>query len=107
MGGVVGIYTGGLYFGSKPERSNRDDRAAIGHPSAKAKELAEALARRTGLPLNRLIEQALEHYAIELGEAKHHQSIDAAWDLAIRPAAMIAVDTPVIVAIALNEPAFL
>ncbi|WP_420960440.1 type II toxin-antitoxin system VapB family antitoxin [Brucella sp. IR073] len=50
--------------------------------SAKAKELAEALARRTGLSLNRLVEQALEHYAIELGEATYRQPIDAAWELA-------------------------
>lgn len=37
--------------------------------SAKARDLAQALARRTGLPMNRLVEKALEHYQTELGQA--------------------------------------
>lgn len=47
--------------------------------SAKAKMLARALARRTGLSMNRLVEQALEHYDHELSAA---QPIDAVWELA-------------------------
>jgi hypothetical protein len=50
--------------------------------SAKAKELAHALARRTGLPMNKLVEQALEHYDSELRLAKNHHPIDAVWALA-------------------------
>ncbi|WP_234878184.1 type II toxin-antitoxin system VapB family antitoxin, partial [Sinorhizobium meliloti] len=34
--------------------------------SSKARDLAHALARRTGQPINRLVEQALEHYDLEL-----------------------------------------
>ncbi|WP_309486593.1 type II toxin-antitoxin system VapB family antitoxin [Sinorhizobium sp. 8-89] len=50
--------------------------------SAKAKELAHALARRTGMPMNKLVEQALEHYDSELRQQKNHHPIDAVWDLA-------------------------
>ncbi len=34
--------------------------------SAKARDLAHELARRTGQPINNLVEQALEHYDLEL-----------------------------------------
>lgn len=50
--------------------------------SAKAKELAHALARRTGMPMNKLVEQALEHYDSELRQQKNRHPIDAVWDLA-------------------------
>ena len=43
------------------------ERRAMSEPqlsirSAKAKALAHALARRTGMPMNRLVEEALERY---------------------------------------------
>lgn len=50
--------------------------------SAKARDLAHALARRTGQPINKLVEQALEHYDIELRRQKHRYPLDAVWDLA-------------------------
>jgi hypothetical protein len=50
--------------------------------SAKAKELAHILARRTGMPMNKLVEQALEHYDTELRLKKNSHPIDAVWDLA-------------------------
>jgi hypothetical protein len=50
--------------------------------SAKAKELAHALARRTGLPMSKLVEQALEHYDSELRQQKNRHPLDAVWDLA-------------------------
>ncbi len=34
--------------------------------SAKARDLAHALARRTGQPISKLVERALEHYDLEL-----------------------------------------
>lgn len=50
--------------------------------SAKAKELAHALARRTGIPVTKLVEQALEHYDSELRQQGNRHPIDAVWDLA-------------------------
>ncbi|MGH6809696.1 MAG: type II toxin-antitoxin system VapB family antitoxin [Ensifer adhaerens] len=50
--------------------------------SAKAKELAHALARRTGMPMNKLVERALERYDNELRQRKSPYPIDAVWDLA-------------------------
>lgn len=50
--------------------------------SAKAKSLARALARRTGLSMNRVVEQALERYDSELRSGLHAHPIDAVWDLA-------------------------
>lgn len=50
--------------------------------SAKARDLAHALARRTGMPVNKLVEQALERYDIELRGQKNAHPIDAVWDLA-------------------------
>lgn len=49
--------------------------------SAKAKELAHALARRTGMPVNRLVEQALDHYDLELRRHPARTPVDALWDL--------------------------
>jgi len=49
--------------------------------SAKARTLAHALARRTGLTMSKLFEQALEHYDSELRLDKNRHPIDAVWDL--------------------------
>lgn len=38
--------------------------------SGKAKELAHALARRTGMPMNKLVERALVRYGSELHQQK-------------------------------------
>ena len=50
--------------------------------STKARDLAHALARRTGLPINKLVEQALERYDQELRDDKIRYPMDAVWDLA-------------------------
>jgi len=50
--------------------------------STKARDLAHALARRTGLPINKLVEQALERYDQELRNDKIRSPMDAVWDLA-------------------------
>ena len=50
--------------------------------SAKAKELAHALARRTGMPMSKLVEQALERYDQELRQRASRCPMDAVWDLA-------------------------
>jgi hypothetical protein len=52
--------------------------------STKAKTLARALARRTGLPMNRLVEQALERYDQDLRAGANAHPIDAVWDLAAK-----------------------
>lgn len=49
--------------------------------SAKAKVLARALARRTGLTMSKLVEQALEHYDSELRQHPARTPVDALWDL--------------------------
>lgn len=49
--------------------------------SGKAKDLAHALARRTGQPINRLVELALERYDQELREKSAQTPTDALWDL--------------------------
>ncbi|MBZ5763582.1 type II toxin-antitoxin system VapB family antitoxin [Rhizobium sp. VS19-DR104.2] len=49
--------------------------------SAKARDLAHALARRTGQPINRLVEQALELYDQELREKQAKTPADILWDL--------------------------
>jgi len=36
--------------------------------STKARDLAHALARRTGLPINKLVEQALERYVLSFSK---------------------------------------
>ena len=50
--------------------------------SAKAKSLAQALARRTGLAMNRLVETALERYAAEHAAGAPATPLDAVWALA-------------------------
>ncbi|MEF0943098.1 type II toxin-antitoxin system VapB family antitoxin [Rhizobium sp. BR 362] len=50
--------------------------------STKARDLAHALARRTGQPINRLVEQALERYDLELRQQSHSHPLDAVWELA-------------------------
>ncbi|MET3615845.1 hypothetical protein ABID16_004192 [Rhizobium aquaticum] len=50
--------------------------------SSKARDLAHALARRTGQPINRLVEQALERYDIELRSQNKAHPLDAVWELA-------------------------
>lgn len=49
--------------------------------SGKARDLAHALARRTGQPINRLVELALEHYEQELREKPSQTPADVLWDL--------------------------
>jgi antitoxin VapB len=50
--------------------------------SAKARSLAQSLARRTGLSMNRLVEQALERFDSELRTGASAHPIDAVWVLA-------------------------
>lgn len=50
--------------------------------SAKARDLAHALARRTGQPINKVVEQALDRYDHELRAGKSAHPIDAVWALA-------------------------
>lgn len=49
--------------------------------SAKARDLAHALARSTGLPVNRLVEQALERFDQELRQKQAQTPMDALLDL--------------------------
>ena len=49
--------------------------------SAKARDLAHALAKRTGLPINKLVEQALEHFELELRQSPSRKPEDVLWDL--------------------------
>lgn len=49
--------------------------------SAKAKELAHALARRTGMPMSKLVERALERYDNELRQQSARAPIDVLSDL--------------------------
>jgi antitoxin VapB len=50
--------------------------------STKARDLAHALARRTGQPINKLVEIALERYDVELRQQSHSHPLDAVWELA-------------------------
>jgi antitoxin VapB len=50
--------------------------------STKARDLAHALARRTGQPINKLVEQALERYDVELRQRNNAHPLDAVWELA-------------------------
>ncbi|MDE1993406.1 MAG: type II toxin-antitoxin system VapB family antitoxin [Rhizobiaceae bacterium] len=50
--------------------------------STKARDLAHALARRTGQPINKLVEIALERYDIELRQQNDAHPLDAVWELA-------------------------
>lgn len=49
--------------------------------STKARDLAHAMARRTGQPINKLVEQALEHYDLELRQQSTRTPIDVLSDL--------------------------
>jgi antitoxin VapB len=49
--------------------------------SSKARDLAHALSRRTGQPINRLVELALERYERELSDKPAKMPGDALWDL--------------------------
>lgn len=49
--------------------------------SAKARELAHALARRTGMPMSKLVEQALERYDQELRQQANHSPAQVLWDM--------------------------
>ena len=49
--------------------------------SAKARDLAHELAQRTGLPVNRLIERALERYDLELRQQQGTAPIDVLTNL--------------------------
>lgn len=49
--------------------------------STKARDLAHALARRTGQSINRLVEQALERYEQELREKAAQTPADTLWTL--------------------------
>lgn len=50
--------------------------------STKARDLAHALARRTGQPINKLVEQALERYEQDLQDGRVRYPMDVVWDLA-------------------------
>ena len=50
--------------------------------SAKACDLAYALAKRTGQPINRLVELAMERYDIELRSQNKASPLDAVCELA-------------------------
>ena len=50
--------------------------------STKARDLAHALAKRTGQPINKLVERALERYDQELRQKNTHHPLDAVWELA-------------------------
>ncbi|MGO4570191.1 type II toxin-antitoxin system VapB family antitoxin [Rhizobium sp. 2YAF20] len=49
--------------------------------STKARDLAHAMARRTGQPINKLVEQALERYDLELRQQSARTPIDVLSDL--------------------------
>jgi antitoxin VapB len=49
--------------------------------SSKARDLAHSLARRTGQPINRLVELALERYEQDLLEKSAKTPADTLWDL--------------------------
>jgi hypothetical protein len=49
--------------------------------SSKARDLAHALARRTGQPINRLVELALERYEKDLRQEQSKSPMDVLLDL--------------------------
>lgn len=51
--------------------------------SAKARDLAHTLAKRTGQPINRLVERALERYDQELRQQQALTPMDALLDLMV------------------------
>ena len=61
--------------------------------SAKAKTLAHALARRTGLSMNRLVETALERFEKDLSSGARAHPIDAVWELAAEARSSAAAGT--------------
>ena len=61
--------------------------------SSKARDLAHALSRRTGQPINRLVELALERYDQELRADNTRYPMDAVWDLAAEDLRHIAPGT--------------
>ena len=61
--------------------------------SSKARDLAHALSRRTGQPINRLVELALERYDQELRADNIRYPMDAVWDLAAEDLRNIAPGT--------------
>ncbi|MDH7785653.1 antitoxin VapB [Ochrobactrum sp. 19YEA23] len=50
--------------------------------SSKARDLAHAMAKRTGQPINKLVERALERYDQELQQKSNRHPLDAVWELA-------------------------
>ncbi len=50
--------------------------------SAKARELAQQLSRRTGMPVSQLVEKALERYEHDLRPRSGNTSLDTVWELA-------------------------
>ncbi|CZT37282.1 type II toxin-antitoxin system VapB family antitoxin [Rhizobium sp. 9140] len=50
--------------------------------STKARDLAHALSRRTGQPISRLVELALERYDVELRQQDKKHPLYAVWELA-------------------------
>jgi hypothetical protein len=61
--------------------------------STKARDLAHALARRTGQPINKLVEIALERYDIELRQQTNVHPLDAVWELAAKGRHSVPTDT--------------
>ncbi|MBB3594837.1 hypothetical protein FHX08_005247 [Rhizobium sp. BK529] len=51
--------------------------------STKARDLAHALAKRTGQPINKLVEIALERYDRELRQNPTQTPGDALWELMV------------------------
>lgn len=49
--------------------------------STKARDLAHALAKRTGQPINKLVELALQRYDQELSERQAKAPADTLWEL--------------------------
>jgi antitoxin VapB len=61
--------------------------------STKARDLAHALARRTGQPINKLVEQALERYDQELRQLAQLSPAQALWDLMAEGRRAVPADT--------------
>ncbi len=61
--------------------------------STKARDLAHALARRTGQPINKLVEIALERYDIELRRENNVHPLDTVWELAAEGRRMLPAGT--------------
>ncbi|MEZ2224514.1 type II toxin-antitoxin system VapB family antitoxin [Rhizobium sp. RCC_161_2] len=61
--------------------------------STKARDLAHAMARRTGQPINKLVEQALERYDLELRQQSARAPIDVLSDLMAEGRRTVPTDT--------------